>query len=206
MLRILHHDERIVVLDKPAGLLSVPGIGPANQDCLARRVAEAFPEARIVHRLDRETSGVLLMALDAAAHRDLGRQFEERRVAKRYVAVVAGAVESAEGQIDLPLRKDLNRPPRHMADRVHGRPALTRYRVLDRCPDRTRLDVEPLTGRSHQIRVHLSGIGHPILGDDLYAPPGVATASERLLLHAVSLSIAHPACGSWMTFRAECPF
>jgi tRNA pseudouridine32 synthase/23S rRNA pseudouridine746 synthase len=206
---VIYRDDRLLVLDKPAGLLSVPGIGPANQDCLARRAAAAHPGARIVHRLDRETSGVITMALDADTHRSLSRQFERREVEKRYVAVVAGLVEDDEGEIALPLRKDLDPPtpgPRHIVDHEQGRPALTRYHVLARDGDRTRLQLHPLTGRSHQLRVHLEAIGHPILGDDLYAPPDVVATADRLLLHAQMLSLTHPATGEQMTFEAPCPF
>ena len=206
---VLHADDRLVVLDKPAGLLSVPGIGPENQDCLARRVEERFAGARIVHRLDRDTSGVIVMALDADAHRELSRQFEQREVTKRYVAVAAGRVDSDKSEIDLPLRKDLDPPtsgPRHIVDHRLGRPARTSYRVLERHADRTRLELRPLTGRSHQLRVHLSAIDHAILGDDLYAPPEVVAMSNRLLLHAESLSIVHPSSGDPMTFHSPCPF
>jgi tRNA pseudouridine32 synthase/23S rRNA pseudouridine746 synthase len=208
-LEVIYDDDRMVVLDKPAGLLAVPGIGPANQECLAKRVAVRFPEPRIVHRLDRETSGVIVMALDTEAHRDLSRQFERRETAKRYVAVVAGLVAQDAGDIDLPMRKDMDPSapgPHHIIDHVHGRPALTRYRVLARDGDRTRLELRPVTGRSHQLRVHLSAVGHPILGDDLYAPPDAIAMADRLLLHAETLSITHPATGKRMTFTSPCPF
>ena len=206
---ILYTDDRIVVLDKPAGLLSVPGIGPSNRECLARWVTERHAEARIVHRLDRETSGVIVMALDAETHRNLGRQFEQRLVEKRYIAVAAGVLGDDAGEIDLPLRKDLDPPtsaPRHIVDHVHGRPALTRYRVLYRDVNRTRLELRPRTGRSHQLRVHLAAIGHPILGDDIYAPPNVIAMSDRMLLHAEALSIEHPGTGQRMTFESPCSF
>jgi tRNA pseudouridine32 synthase/23S rRNA pseudouridine746 synthase len=203
---VLFHDDRLLVFDKPPGLLSVPGIGPANQDCLAHRAAERWPGARIVHRLDRETSGVIVLARDEAAHRDLSRQFQERRTSKTYLAVAAGRVAPDAGEIDLPLRKDLDRPPRHCVDLLQGRPALTRYTVLERGGDRTRLELHPVTGRSHQLRVHLAAIGHPILGDDLYAAPPHAAMAPRLLLHAASLSLTHPGSGERMTFEALCPF
>ncbi|MHC5023275.1 MAG: RluA family pseudouridine synthase [Planctomycetota bacterium] len=203
---VLHRDERIIVIDKPTGLLSVPGIGPEKQDCLATRVAASHPGARIVHRLDRDTSGVIVMAFDAEAHRELSRQFHDREVAKTYVAVVDGVVEADCGEIDRPLRKDLDRPPRQVIDPVRGRHAMTRWRVLERGRDRTRLLLEPVTGRSHQLRLHLQSIGHAILGDDLYAPPAVVAMSDRLLLHARSLSIVHPSNGAPMTFESPCPF
>ena len=206
---VIYRDEHVIVLDKPAGLLSVPGIGPEKQDCLARRVEVRFAGARIVHRLDRETSGVIVMAMNAGSHRELSRQFEQRLVEKCYIAVVAGVVVDDDGEIDLPLRKDLNPPrpgPRHIVDHVHGRPALTRYRVLRRDADRTHMELRPQTGRSHQLRVHLDAIGHPILGDDLYAPPEIVAMADRLLLHARAMSITHPATGQRLDFESPCPF
>ena len=209
MPEILHSDDRIVVMDKPAGLLSVPGIGPANRQCLSRWVQARHAGARIVHRLDRETSGVIVMALDAESHRDLSRQFEQRLVEKRYIAVAAGAPGDDAGEIDLPLRKDLDPPtpaPTYIVDHVQGRTALTRYRVLRRDVDRTRLELRPHTGRSHQLRVHLAAIGHPILGDDIYAPPHVIAMADRLMLHAEALSIEHPGTRQRMTFESRCVF
>lgn len=203
---ILHRDDRLIALNKPAGMLSVPGIGPEKADCLAARVAAAFPGARIVHRLDRDTSGVIVMALDAEAHRQLSVQFQDRQVEKKYIAIVAGAIERDEGSIDLPMRKDLDDPPRQIIDHDRGRPAVTRWRVLQRAADRTRLELSPLTGRSHQLRLHMKSIGHPVLGDDLYAPPDVLAMADRLMLHAVSLSIIHPSTAEWRTFEAPCPF
>jgi tRNA pseudouridine32 synthase/23S rRNA pseudouridine746 synthase len=203
---ILFRDERLIVLDKPTGLLSVPGIGPEKADCLAARVAEAHPGARIVHRLDRDTSGVIVMALDAEAHRHLSMQFQERQVSKRYIALVAGVVAGDSGEIDLPIRKDLDDPPRQMIDYVHGRPSVTRWRVLERSGDRTRLELTPVTGRSHQLRLHLKAIGHPVLGDDLYAPPDARAMAGRLCLHAASLELSHPSTAAPLRFEAPCPF
>lgn len=203
---ILYRDDRLIVFDKPAGLLSVPGIGPEKADCLAARVQAAHPGARIVHRLDRDTSGVIVMARDAEAHRALSIQFQDRIVDKTYVGVVAGVVAGDDGEIDLPIRKDLDDPPRQIVDHVHGRPSVTRWRVLERGDDRTRLELRPITGRSHQLRLHLASIGHPVLGDDLYAPPASRDAADRLLLHATSLSVVHPTTAAPMTFGAPCPF
>ncbi|MHC4448156.1 MAG: RluA family pseudouridine synthase [Planctomycetota bacterium] len=212
---VLYRDEHLVVLSKPPGVLSVPGIGPQNQDCLVTRVATmlggpngAAGLPKVVHRLDRETSGVIVMALDAEAHRQLSRQFEQRTVHKRYIAVVHGVAEADSGAIELPMRKDRTpgAGPRHMIDHEQGRAARTLWRVLERYHDRTRLELEPITGRSHQLRLHLKSIGHPILGDDLYAPPPVVAISGRLLLHAESLSFTHPATGRAMTVDAPCPF
>lgn len=207
-LNVIHQDERIIVLNKPAGLLSVPGIGPDKQDCLAARVRSEFPGARIVHRLDRDTSGVIVMGLDAEAHCELSRQFHDREVHKIYVAIVHGVVERDEGDVDLPMRKDVDprNAPRQVIDHERGRPAVTKYRVLKREADRTRLELRPITGRSHQIRLHLQSIGHPILGDDLYAPPEVTALADRLLLHAQSLWLVHPGNAAPMTFEAQCPF
>ncbi len=203
---LLHRDDRLLVLNKPTGLLSVPGIGPDKRDCMASRVQAHHPEARIVHRLDRDTSGVLVMARDAEAHRELSRQFHDREVEKCYIAVVAGEVEQEHGAIDLPMRKDFDHPPRHLIDHEHGRCALTNFRVISRDEGISRLELRPVTGRSHQLRLHLKAIGHPILGDDLYAPPDVLAMADRLLLHARSLWLVHPSNGAPMTFEAPEPF
>ena len=203
---IIHHDRRLIVLDKPTGLLSVPGRGPHLQDCLASRVQAAFPAAVVVHRLDRDTSGLMLMALDAAAQRHLSRQFENRVVRKRYECLVSGQPEADDGLIDLPIARDPARPPRYRIDPVTGRPSQTRWRVLARLTDRSRLEVEPITGRSHQIRLHLATLGHQILGDPLYADPTTLAADRRLCLHATTLSIHHPDDDRPITWHSPCPF
>jgi len=209
---ILHLDERLIVLDKPVGLLSVPGIGHDKRDCLAVRVAAAYPGARIVHRLDRDTSGVIIMARDAEAHRELSRQFHDREVSKTYIAIVAGVMSGDSGVIDLPMRKDMDpaNAPRQVIDHAEGRPAITHWWVQRRETidgiDRTRVQLKPVTGRSHQLRLHLKSIGHPILGDDLYAPSAVLAMADRLMLHAQSLTLVHPQTASLMTFEAPCPF
>ncbi len=199
-------DERLVVFDKPSGLLSVPGIGPEKADCLVARAQIRWPGCRIVHRLDRDTSGLIVLARDAEAHRFLSIEFQERRVGKRYVAVVAGGPAADAGEIDLPIRKDLEDPPRQRICHEHGRPALTRWRVRERAADRTRLELRPHTGRSHQLRLHLKVIGHPILGDDLYAPPEVRAMAPRLLLHAEGLEFTHPEGGRRMSLEVPAPF
>ena len=203
---IVHRDARLVVLDKPSGLLSVPGRGPDLQDCLARRVQGVFPTALVVHRLDRDTSGLMLMALDAEAQRRLGRQFEDRTVRKAYQCIVRGGPEADAGSVDLPIGRDPARPPRYRIDDAGGRPSQTRWRVLERLADRTRLAVEPVTGRSHQIRLHLATIGHPIVGDPLYADEPTAAAAPRLLLHATELAVAHPDDGLPIEWTSACPF
>jgi len=214
---ILYQDEHLIALNKPCGLLSVPGIGEEKQDCLGARVAAVVPGARIVHRLDRDTSGVIVMALDADTHRELSRQFQDRETVKRYIAIVAGRMERDHGTVDLPIRKDLENPPRQIVDFVRGRASVTRWRVaqtpLPRTPlpgneglPATRVELHPVTGRSHQLRVHMKEIGHPILGDDLYAPPEVLAAADRLMLHAEYLMVADPYTAEPREFTALCPF
>lgn len=192
----LYADEALLVLDKPAGLLSVPGRDIVNQDCASARAQAQWPDALIVHRLDMATSGLLLMARGAAMRRELGMAFEWRRVHKRYIAVVAGHVAQDSGEIDQALRTDWPNRPRQIVT-PDGRPSLTRWRVLTRETDaqgrpQTRLALEPVTGRTHQLRVHLQFIGHPILGDPLYADAEALARSPRLLLHASELALAHP--------------
>ena len=204
--RIIHHDSRLIVLDKPSGLLAVPGRGPHLQDCLASRVQAAFPTAVIVHRLDRDTSGLMLMALDADAQRYLSRQFEMRAVRKRYECLVSGLPEADEGLINLPIARDPARPPRYRIDPDAGRPSQTRWRVLTRFTDRSRLEVEPITGRSHQIRLHLATLTHPVLGDPLYADAASLAVATRLCLHATDLSIHHPDDDQLMAWHSPCPF
>lgn len=203
---LVYVDDRLLVVDKSSGLLAVPGLGPANQDNLVSRLTHAYETVLIVHRLDRDTSGVICLARDADAQRELSRQFRERLVAKHYHALVMGSVLCEEGRIDLPLAKDFDRPPRHRVDFVHGRPATTDWRVVERWVDRTFLELRPTTGRSHQLRVHLAAIGHAILGDPLYAPPETATLADRLMLHATELVIDHPTTRKRLSFYAPCPF
>lgn len=205
-IRTVYHDDRIAVFDKPSGLLAVPGRGDDKQDCLWRRVQAEFPTALVVHRLDRDTSGLIVLALDLDAQRELSRQFEARHTQKGYEAVVAGVLGVDEGLIDLPLRKDFDRPPRHCVDPVHGRASQTRWRVMERGSDWTRVALEPLTGRSHQLRVHLAALGHPIFGDPLYADEATVDRAPRLLLHAVRLTITNPGDGRRQTFESAAPF
>jgi len=207
-IRIHFSDDAIVVAEKASGLLSVPGRGPDRQDCLSARVQAQFADALIVHRLDMETSGLMLFARGIESQRTLSRAFETREVGKRYVAVVAGLIEDDEGSINLPLICDWPNRPRQMVDHELGKPSLTRYRVLarDATMHTTRVSLMPVTGRSHQLRVHMAALRHPMLGDSLYAPPGVQTLSPRLLLHATELRFAHPVTGQALTFASETPF
>ncbi len=210
---LVYGDGHLVVVDKPAGLLSVPGRGAARQDCAAARVQHHYPDALVVHRLDMATSGLLLLARGAAMQKALSRAFELRQVHKRYVALAAGRVAAPSdaggwGCIDLPLAADWPNRPRQVVDEVHGRPSRTRWRVLgyDAARDATRLELEPVTGRSHQLRVHLLALGHPILGDALYAPPAVRERAPRLLLHASALELVHPATGEPLRWCRPAPF
>lgn len=204
-LEILHDDHEIVVLNKPSGLLSVPGKGPGLADCLLARVQEAFPTALLVHRLDRDTSGVMVFALTPHAQRHLGLQFEKRQVKKSYVARVWGRLEPAQGLVDLPLIVDWPNRPRQMVCHETGRPAQTEWRVLRAEDAESRVRLMPQTGRSHQLRVHMLALGHPILGDPFYAT-GAALDHLRLMLHSEELRLRHPDGGRGMRFRAPAPF
>lgn len=204
-LDILHHDHELLLVNKPAGLLSVPGKGDHLSDCLIARVQEAFPEALLVHRLDMDTSGVMVFGLTPHAQRHLGLQFEKRQMKKTYVARVWGLVADKTGEVDLPLIVDWPNRPLQMVDHETGKPAQTAWRVVKRGTAETRLRLYPRTGRSHQLRVHMREIGHPILGDPLYAT-GAARDFPRLMLHAESLRLRHPDGGKGLTFSAKAPF
>lgn len=203
---IIHRDESLLVLDKPSGLLSVPGRDPALADSLATRVQKQFPSALMINRLDKDTSGIVLMSLNKKAHAVIASQFESRTTKKIYQAIVWGEVTGEGGDIDLPLAIDPDNKPRHRVDPDNGRPSQTQWRVLERLPlPATRLELRPLTGRTHQLRVHLKALGHPILGDEFYASGEALAASERLLLHAEELSFQHPD-GHDVTFHVPAPF
>ena len=207
---LVHGDDGLVVVDKPAGMLSVPGRGDDKQDCMARRVQDRFPDSLVVHRLDQPTSGLLVFGRGSAMQRSLSMEFESRRVHKRYVAVVAGQLDASTdwSAIDLPLAADWPNRPRQRVDRERGKPSLTRWRATGPGPiaGTTRVELEPVTGRSHQLRVHLQAIGHPILGDALYGPAEVQAMAPRLLLHATALQLAHPATGEPLAFASPAPF
>ena len=197
-------DVHFIVADKPAGLLAVPGKGEAGRDNLASRVQALHADAQIVHRLDMATSGLMLLARGAEMQRSLSLAFAERRVHKRYVAVVEGELAQDAGVVDAPLAADWPHRPRQMVNAQSGKPALTHWRVLARHAGCTRLELAPVTGRSHQLRVHLQFIGHPIRGDALYAPEPLQC--DRLMLHATALDFAHPATGEPLQFNSDCPF
>ena len=203
---VLHVDDACVVADKPSGLLSVPGRGEHLQDCVATRVQAQFGDALVVHRLDMATSGLMLFARGIEAQRTLSRAFAQREVHKRYVAVVHGRPDPDHGEIALPLLADWPNRPLQKVDLEHGKPSLTRYRVVATEGTRSRVELEPVTGRAHQLRVHLLAIGYPIVGDALYAPPELLAGTERLLLHAASLRFAHPVSGDSIAIDSTVPF
>ncbi|WP_372807466.1 RluA family pseudouridine synthase [Pontiella sp.] len=203
MLKIIYQDEALMAVDKPTGLLSVPGRGADKQDCCLARVRAEFPEALMVHRLDMDTSGLILFARSPEVQRALSLQFEKREIQKTYVALIEGLLEQDEGMVDYPMRKDMEQrlPPKHLVDCVRGKKAVTEWRVLERSDGVTRVALFPKTGRSHQLRVHMQSIGHPIVGDNIYG-----VAGERLMLHAESVELAHPATGEPLHLRCPAPF
>ncbi|MBY5933220.1 RluA family pseudouridine synthase [Tateyamaria omphalii] len=204
-LDILHDDAEMLVVDKPSGLLSVPGKGKHLSDCLIARVQAVWPQALLVHRLDRDTSGVMVFGLTPHAQRFLSKQFELRAAKKTYVARVWGRMTPKTGRVDLPLIVDWpNRPKQHV-DHENGKPAVTDWRVLRDTETESRVRLMPQTGRSHQLRVHMAELGHPILGDPFYAT-GPARDFERLMLHSEELRIKHPDSGKMMRFRKAAPF
>lgn len=206
-LQLWHVDAALLVVEKPSGLLAVPGRGADKQDCLLRRVQVRFPDALAVHRLDMETSGLMVFARGKAMERALSILFQSRQVHKKYIAVVAGKPDPTTGTLAWPLLADWPNRPRQKIDLLHGKPALTHYRMLsyDPATDTARLELEPVTGRSHQLRVHLQALGHPILGDALYGGSHYLRA-PRLLLHACNLSFPHPQTGLAASFNSTPPF
>lgn len=203
MTAIRYKDEALLAVDKPTRLLTVPGRGVDKQDCLYHRIRERFPDALVVHRLDMDTSGLVLFARSPEAQRALSMQFERREVVKTYTAVVEGVVTADEGIVDYPMRKDMTQrlPPKHLIDCVRGKRAVTRWTVVERGTATTRLRLHPETGRSHQLRLHLQSIGHPIVGDNIYGRP-----AERLMLHAERLAFRHPADDRPLQLASPVPF
>ena len=205
---LVHVDPSLIVADKPTRLLSVPGRGPDKQDCLIHRIQAEFPDALIVHRLDYDTSGLIVLARGKAVHRALSILFQDRRVEKRYVAIIAGKLDPPSGEVDLPLIVDWPNRPLHKVDFTDGKPSLTRYHVTDYNPEQdfSRVTLTPETGRTHQLRVHMRAIGHPILGDPLYADEQSKTKADRLLLHADYLSFVHPVTGETLRYSCNAGF
>ena len=205
-LSVVYADDDILVVDKPSGLLSVAGKDPSLADCLAVRAADCYPGARIVHRLDKDTSGVMVLGLSKRAISGLGIQFEKRQTRKAYVARVWGELAEDVGRVDQPQAVGWENKPRQQVDFEHGRPAQTDWTVLAREPGITRVGLVPRTGRTHQLRVHMLAIGYPILGDPFYATGDALAAADRLQLHAERLGFAHPADGRTMEFVVPAPF
>lgn len=207
-LELLYEDKHLLVVNKPAGLLSVPGRGVDKLDSLISRVQKEYEDALIVHRLDMATSGVLVLARGTQSHRALSMQFQDRQVGKEYVTVVYGEVTEMGGLIELPLLTDWPNRPKQIVDFINGKPSQTQYRILQRdsLNKRTRMSLMPLTGRTHQLRVHCQFIGHPIVGDHLYAPTALAQQEERLLLHAQTLCFTHPETQQEMAFKRDGEF
>ena len=208
---VLHEDEALLVLDKPSGLLSVPGRGADKQDCLSARAQARYPDALIVHRLDMATSGLMILARGPEAQKTINHAISSRQVKKTYFAVVDGLLAACSENwetIDLPIAVDWPNRPRRLIDYALGKPSQTRWRVVSQdCVARTtRLELEPITGRSHQLRVHMMALGHPILGDALYAAPPVQARAERLLLHACALELNHPITDQALRFVSPPPY
>ena len=206
-LDIIFSDTYLLAVSKPSGLLSVPGRGEDKTDSMVTRVQAEFPDALVAHRLDRDTSGLLLFPRGAAMHRRISLMFEKREMQKSYVAVVLGRLQQQQGEVDLPLMVDWPNRPRHMVDKINGKPSQTRFQLLsyDEVNDTSRVALEPLTGRTHQLRVHMSAIGHPIVGDSLYGGD-IEGGAARLLLHAHTLDFIHPVSGNKMELLAPLPF
>lgn len=202
---ILHEDAHILVIDKPAGLLSVPGKLEGRSDCLITRLQADRWDALGVHRLDCDTSGVIIYARTKTAQGFLGQEFEKRRASKTYTALVHGQMADDHGRVDLPLCVDWPNRPRQRVDTENGKPAQTDYKVMARTPDETRVALYPMTGRSHQLRVHMLALGHPIVGDQIYAT-AYPRLAPRLMLHATTLGLHHPGSGDWVEFTSAPPF
>ncbi|MCV6606370.1 MAG: RluA family pseudouridine synthase [Porticoccaceae bacterium] len=203
---MLYQDDHLLVLNKPSGLLTVPGRLPEHRDSLALRVQQQYPSAQTVHRLDMDTSGIVVMALNRESHRHLSRQFQDRNTQKTYYAWVWGVVSEQKGSVDLPLICDWPNRPLQKVDHANGKPSLTHWRRLAVQTDRTLMELKPHTGRSHQLRVHMQALGHPILGDRFYAHKPALEAADQLQLHGAELQLDHPDHGNLMCFTAPAPF
>ena len=203
---VQYADNDIVIANKPSGLLSVPGRGPEKQECLASHLLPLYPTIKVVHRLDMDTSGLMVLALNAEAHRHLSRQFQERETSKTYHAICAGIPSKKQGAIKLPMRCDWEKRPLQMIDFKQGKSAETHWKVIQQNSDTFLVELTPITGRSHQLRLHMKSLGHPILGDNLYADPIALKQSNRLQLHATQLSFKHPHTLQTLSFTAAHPF
>ncbi len=203
-MNIIYQDEYLIAVDKPEGLLSVPGLGEANQDCVATRLLEINPEVKVVHRLDCYTSGIMVLAVGIEAQRNLSRQFHDRKINKQYIAVVHGVLSEQQGTIDIPMRGDPDDRPRQIVDYQQGKKSTTHWIVISVENNRTRLLLKPVTGRTHQLRIHCKAIGHTIVGDGLYGDD--SETEKRMLLHAETIELLHPETGKVLRLKAPCEF
>ncbi len=206
-LEIIYHDKFLLAVSKPSGLLSVPGRGADKADSMVTRVQSEYADALVAHRLDRDTSGLLIFPRGAAMHRQISMMFEKREMEKSYVAVVLGKLEQEQGEVDMPLMVDWPNRPRHIVDGANGKPAQTRYKVISfgATNNTSRVALEPITGRTHQLRVHMQALGHPIVGDTLYGGNADGRV-PRLLLHAHTLNFTHPVSGKVLNLISPLPF
>ena len=204
-IRLLYRDSDLLIIDKPSLLLSVPGRHPLNHDCLLSRLGHRYPGVIAVHRLDLDTSGIMVVPRHSESLSALARQFQERRIDKTYIARVSGIVERDWGEVDLPLTADWPNRPLQKVCHESGKSALTRWRVLSRESDSTLMELTPITGRSHQLRIHMREIGHPILGCDFYASKDALQAAPRLLLHATRIRFQHPRSRQWLQGYSAIP-
>ncbi len=205
-IRIVYEDRDLLLVDKPHHLLSVPGRHPLNHDSLIRRLQPRYPDVQAVHRLDLDTSGLMVVPKRRESLSELGRQFQRRQIEKEYTAIVWGEMEDDGGEIELPIATDWPNRPKQMICEERGKHALTRFEVLNRGDNRSLVKLMPVTGRSHQLRIHMQSLGHPIIGCDMYAHPEALEASDRLLLHATRLKLCAPSTGNWLSAFSPIPF
>ena len=205
-IRIVYEDRDLLLVDKPHHLLSVPGRHPLNHDSLIRRLQPRYPDVQAVHRLDLDTSGLMVVPKRRESLSELGRQFQRRQIEKEYTAIVWGEMEDDWGAIELPIATDWPNRPKQMICEERGKHALTRFEVLNRGDNRSLVKLMPVTGRSHQLRIHMQSLGHPIIGCDMYAHPEALEASDRLLLHATRLKLCAPSTGNWLSALSPIPF
>ncbi len=205
-IRIVYEDRDLLLVDKPHHLLSVPGRHPLNHDSLIRRLQPRYPDVHAVHRLDLDTSGLMVVPKRRESLSELGRQFQRRQIEKEYTAIVWGEMEDDWGAIELPIATDWPNRPKQMICEERGKHALTRFEVLNRGDNRSLVKLMPVTGRSHQLRIHMQSLGHPIIGCDMYAHPEALEASDRLLLHATRLKLRAPSTGNWLSAFSPIPF
>ena len=205
-IHLIYEDTDLLLVDKPHHLLSVPGRHPLNHDSLIRRLQRRYPDVQAVHRLDLDTSGLMVVPKHRKSLAELARQFQRREIEKEYTAIVWGEVKEDTGSIELPIATDWPNRPKQIICEERGKPALTHFDVLKRANNRTLVKLKPVTGRSHQLRIHMQSLGHPIIGCDMYAHPEALEASDRLLLHATRLKLCAPSTGNWLSAFSPIPF